>query len=356
VDLPIQLQIKTHELISSWVTRLANENALKVVSVLAEIGFENQVQTDFDLHSSEEFLSNLALIGFPQGDLHRLKRSMIKEWGERTGSLSQCMRRWVLSAGHRYPKVRFCPKCINCSAYYRKTWRLNWYAACHRHKVILRDRCHACLSPQVLYRASWRCGVGYCTSCSEPLANDFDVTQFEDTGYWHSVAVALNRLRACTPQKDASRWFRAIWMLTRWLEKLRCEGKTVNLFLSEPLETMRRQFPEAVSFYQARILWDEEPFLLKQLISAYQFEFDRVTYHQCPMSLKPYRRSKDWRVPSIQQLEEGISAIRKRGEDITYFKLAEVVGCSFETIRKYDDLDGLVKSHVGKASLIRLRS
>ena len=145
-------------------------------------------------------------------------------------------------------------------------------------------------------------------------------------------------------------------MLTKWLEKLRCDGKAVSLFLSEPLERMRKVFPEAVAFHQARILWDEDPFQLKQLITAHQFEFDRITYHQCPKPLKPYRRPKDWRIPTIEQLEEAVFEIRRNGEEVTYFRVAEAAGCSYETIRKYDDLDQFLKAHVGKASLIRLRS
>jgi len=353
---PLRLQVIQGELMSSWVMRLAHENGLMVVSLLAEVGFERQIQTDLDLHASSELISNLAMTGLYAGDQCRISRAMISNWGEKTGALSQCMRRWILPAGHRHPRIRYCPLCMREKAYYRKIWRLNWYAACHRHKVILRDHCYICLSPQVIYRTSWKHHIGCCTNCHEPLSGITDGISFDDIEYWHSVAVSLNKLRPGTSQKSASSWFRAIWMLAKWIEKLRSDERAVNLYLSRDLERLRVTFPEAVAFHQARILWDEEPFALQKLLSEFQFEFDRITYHQCPRQLKPYRRSKDWRIPTIDDLGTAIDELNHLGEQITYLRISQIAGCSFETIRKYEHLDNFVKQNVCDASLIRLRS
>jgi len=353
---PIKVKPYQGELISSWISRLANENAMMAASLVGHVGFGKQVQTDFDLHAAPQLIEILTEHGLHDGDEQRLYRTMIAGWGEKTGSLFQCMRRWILPAGHRHPRIRFCALCLQEYGYYRKIWRLNWYAACHRHKVVLRDHCHVCLSPQVLCRTSWKHRIGCCTNCMEPLWTATSNAPFDDVDYWHSVAISLNKLRQGTSQKDASRWFQVVWMLTKWLEKLRCDGKEVGLYLSEPLDRLRETFPEAVAFYQARILWDEEPFQLKQLIATHHFEFDRITYHRCPRPLKVYRRSKDWRMPSMEQLESAIQEIKQLREQVTYFRIAEIAGCSYETIRKYDNLDSFVRENVCEASIRRLRS
>jgi len=344
------------ELLSSWITRLATENSMMVAALLAHVGFERQVQTDFDLSPQFDLIASLALAGLSFGDADRLHRATITSWGEKAGSLRQCMRRWVLPAGFRHSRIRFCPLCLKERAYFRKVWRLNWYGACHRHRVILRDHCPACLSPQALYRTSWRHGMGCCTNCNEPLKNAPVIAPFDDAAYWHSVAVSLNKLRATTSQKTASAWFQTVWVLRKWLEKLRDDGKPVNWYMSESLEALQLTFPSAVAFHQARILWDEEPFALQKLIREFPFEFDRITYHYCPRTLKRYRRPKDWRIPTIEELEAAIRDLQSHGENVTYFRVAEVAGCSYETIRKYEHLDALVKQHVCQASIRRMRS
>jgi len=356
VQVPLRLQVLQGELTSSWIMRLAHKNGLMVASLLAEVGFGRQIQTDLDLHAPSELIHNLAMAGLYAGDQDRLTRAMIANWGEKTGTLFQCMRRWILPAGHRHSRIRYCPLCLVDNPFYRKTWRLNWYAACHRHKVMLWDHCHACQAPQVLYRSSWKHQIGCCTNCHNPLSKAEELTAFDEVNYWHTVAVSLNKLRLGNSQKATSPWFQATWTLAKFLEKLRNDDKSVNLYLSEPLNTLRDTFPLAVAFHQARILWDEEPFALQKLLSEFQFEFDRITYHSCPRALKPYRRSKDWRIPTIEELESAIHEIKQLGEQVTYFRIAEVAGCSFETIRKYEHLDSFVKKNVCYASFRRLRS
>ncbi|HKI54824.1 MAG TPA: TniQ family protein [Anaerolineales bacterium] len=356
VLLPIKVAPYRDELFSSWVVRLANENAMKASALLTHVGFERQAQTDFDLSPHSDLVASLASVGLSFGNADRLQRATITSWGEKAGSLRQCMRRWVLPAGFRHSRIRFCPLCLKERAYFRKAWRLNWYGACHRHRVILSDHCHACLSPQALYRTSWRHGLGCCTNCNEPLKNAPVTAPFDDAAYWHSVAVSLNQLRATTPPKTASAWFQTVWVLRKWLEKLRDDGKPFNMYMSESLEALQLNFPSAVAFHQARILWDEEPFALQKLIREFPFEFDRITYHYCPRPLKRYRRPKDWRIPSIEELEMIIRHLRSHGEDVTYFRISEISGYAYETLRKYEHLDALVKQHVCQASKWRMRS
>jgi len=351
----IKLGIEPSELLSSWLTRLANENTMMVAGLLSTKGLEKYVQTDFDLHAHPNLITSLAETGLYRSRQIRLQRAMISGWGERSGSLKQCMRRWILPGGHRSSKLRYCPCCLQEAAYFRKSWRINWYAGCHRHKVILQDKCPACLSPQVLYKTSWRFPVGYCTSCQHPLLEAKRIP-FDDEYYWQTVALSFNSLRTSTPKKEASAWFQVIWVLANWLEKIRRDDKPVNLFLSKPLIRLRMVFPEAVAFHQARILWDKEPFILQSLISEYQFEFDRITYKYCPRPLKQYRRSKDWRIPSVEQLEVAIRILLQSGDKITYLRISEVAKCAPETIRKYEHLDKLVRQHVCPESVIRLRS
>jgi len=329
---------------------------MMVAGLLSIKGFEKYVQTDFDLHIHPDVITYLAEAGLYGSDQARLQKSMIMEWGERSGSLKQCMRRWILPGGHRSSKLRYCPCCLQEAAYFRKSWRINWYAACHKHKVILQDKCPACLSPQILYKTSWRFPVGYCTACHQPLSENKGNISFDDRAYWHTVAVASNCLRPIMPKKVATDWLQTVWTLAKWLGKVNHDNEPVDLFLSQNLMHLREHFPESVAFHQARILWDKEPFILQRLISEYQFEFDRITYKYCPRPLKPYRRSKDWQIPSIAQLESAIHILIQNDEKITYLRISEVAKCAPETIRKYEHLDKLARQNVCPESIIRLRS
>lgn len=354
MQLPIKVPPFSGELLSSWVTRLANNNQMTVSALLVAISQEKLIQSDFDRSPPFDFISSLASTGMSLPDEKRLERAAITSWAEKTGSIQQCMRRWILPAGHRHPRIRFCAQCLMERPYYRKVWRLSWYGACHKHKSLLSDRCHNCGAAQVLQRTAWRHGIGTCTNCQVSLCAALQVV-FSDQGYWETMGVALRRLRSFQPTKQAEQWFSSIWTISNWLEKLRREGEAISAFLSPSLERLSGRYPKAVAFHQARILWDKEPFQFKELISKHQLAFDRITYKRCPRPLLPYRRPKNWRIPSVESVQVAINELIMNGEDVTFYKIAESLCCSYETLRKHECLNALIISYASDISVSRLR-
>ena len=66
---------------------------------------------------------------------------------------------WILhlSMYHRQRRgygLQFCPLCLaeDAEPYYRRHWRLGFYVVCHRHRVVMLDRCGSCQAPVAVHR------------------------------------------------------------------------------------------------------------------------------------------------------------------------------------------------------------
>ena len=337
--------------------RLTNKNALSISELFTHANIERTAQIDFDINLCDSDLEALSVGLDGSQSVRRLVAATVAEWAKKANQekQAQSVRRWILPAARRYPRLRYCPICLERKPYYRKSWRLAWNGVCSHHDVLLGNSCGHCSAPVILQKIKWNMPINACWQCGMLLSQS-EAKSCDYSEYRHTLAIAFNKLRLTSPINPTKRWFDAVWLLAKWLERIRGDYPDIPLPIPGPLVALNNRFPEAVAFHQARTLWDENPFELKQLIAQYQFEFDRITYHRCPVPLKPYRRPKDWRVPSVEQLRAAVVQLNEMGEKKTYFRIAEVAGCSYETIRKYQHLDEFVKQHVCDESISRLKN
>lgn len=152
------------ELLSSWIVRVAEANAIKL-QTLSWMLFGNGLSPwnrDIDRNapqwlidalcehtgSSYEDVFYTALVTY-SGILYSHRQAV--------GQL-----RWILpirSYGmrHRAFGQQFCPECLAKDAipYFRKQWRVALFTYCPEHQVELHDACPACGVPVVIYRGDF---------------------------------------------------------------------------------------------------------------------------------------------------------------------------------------------------------
>lgn len=158
---PVHPKPLPDELLSSWLTRIASSNGLKLQTFCDRVfGKERQLwNRDIDRLAPEWLLASLAQhTGTP---LNRVRETALDIYRDRlyrerppAGQL-----RWILPAGVYHRKRRrfglqFCPQCLfeDNEPYFRTCWRVAALMFCPEHKVYLHDRCPACGVPIAFHR------------------------------------------------------------------------------------------------------------------------------------------------------------------------------------------------------------
>lgn len=158
--LPVRPPPLADELLSSWLVRLAEANALKLhpfgTRALSGHALWNR---DIDRSAPDALLAVLAArtgVSFERARATRLAAY--------AGVLAPIVSargptRWVLAAGvyHRTRRrygLQACPSCLADDAvpYFRRAWRLACVTACVAHDRPLVDRCPCCTAPLQLHR------------------------------------------------------------------------------------------------------------------------------------------------------------------------------------------------------------
>jgi hypothetical protein len=208
--LPGHPKLARDELLSSWILRLAWANGLKVHTLCSMIGGNHATfwNRDIDRTAPHAVLLKLSALGLKPVEaleaatLKHLAERMLGRQANLIGSST-----WLLPAGiwHRRRKrhgVQYCPLCLRTDRepYIRRSWRLACFTQCELHDVLLNDRCPACSSPVVHFRAEL--GRRYqfedlsmrnCSSCGHDLSDD--LPQREPWSEWsHELAVRTIRM------------------------------------------------------------------------------------------------------------------------------------------------------------------
>lgn len=168
-----------HELLSSWLHRLALANGLKDHTFCRHMFGRQAVWTrDLDRSFSTENQATLALwTGVSQS---RIEAMTLPRWA---GRLSESVNAhgnsdWILPMGvfHRIRRrhgLLFCPVCLADGAgdaYW--PWRMAWSTACVRHRILLQDGCPRCDSPYMPHRSAPSLfGRSPCACCGFDLSN-----------------------------------------------------------------------------------------------------------------------------------------------------------------------------------------
>lgn len=189
--LPAHPKSLPDELLSSWLVRIAEANAIK-------------------LHT----LTRLVLKGVPNPwirDIDRQRRNGLwRRLGTLTGTSFRDVRRTTLASfeGHIFPKLhlsgqmrwvlplkprssrrfgfglQFCPQCLatDDQPYFRRRWRLGFVMFCPDHNAMLHDACPACGATIAVHRRDFgreineALPLSMCNECGADLAGGSSVT------------------------------------------------------------------------------------------------------------------------------------------------------------------------------------
>lgn len=149
------------ELLTSWITRLARDNGLKLQTFCEHV-FDKSYQLwnrDIDRTPPDWLLDILSLrTGTPRRLID--KTTLLTYEGRiypHRGAAGQL--RWILPIGiyHRTRRrfgVQFCPHCLSADdePYFRRHWRVAALTVCPVHRVLLHDRCPVCGAAVIFHR------------------------------------------------------------------------------------------------------------------------------------------------------------------------------------------------------------
>lgn len=172
------------ELLSSWIVRVAEANAVKL-HTLTRINlrqFPNPWNRDIDRQGPPWLLRRFAsLTGVSR--LALLKTTLHGFAGHVFPRILLCGQlRWLLPvktrSSHRYGYgLQYCPQCLasDLQPYFRRRWRLGFYTFCPDHNVMLLDACASCGAPVAIHRRDYgreidkAIGVTVCNKCGYDL-------------------------------------------------------------------------------------------------------------------------------------------------------------------------------------------
>lgn len=159
--LPIHPQPRSDEILSSWMVRLAFDNGFPLHTFYAcLIGYRGAIwNRDIDRHPSQALLQMLGQhTGQSMFTLQALTLSsyqgLLFEQLPLVGNPAWILPVGVFHRARRRAGLQYCPICLGQGQipYYRRAWRLAFYAMCEHHLCIMQDHCLDCGSIVAFHR------------------------------------------------------------------------------------------------------------------------------------------------------------------------------------------------------------
>jgi hypothetical protein len=171
---PVHPKPLPDELLSSWLARIAQGFGQDFSSFCASVWPGQSVWLqDMDRTADRKML---AFLGGKTGvSYERVAETTLHEF-ERLPLEKAAGVFWLLTRGPAFDRdrrfLRFCPACLreDRTVYFRRRWRLTWYALCEIHRLRLLDGCGACGRRLDLARTSGRAeSLAACVFCGADL-------------------------------------------------------------------------------------------------------------------------------------------------------------------------------------------
>ena len=166
--LPIHPPPEAFESLTSYVTRLGEENGITDIQSLTQLFFPdltyNTIWGMGDLPTLE--LSMLALRSHQTVEL--LRTTTLYHLLRKFGSVVQPAGMGNFLSNVLSKGLRYCPLCLATACYYRLPWRFLILKGCPHHEVNLLDRCCHCGNRLSLLQVDVR--VGVCAICKGNLS------------------------------------------------------------------------------------------------------------------------------------------------------------------------------------------
>jgi hypothetical protein len=150
---------KPHELLSSWLVRIARRHSVKLHSFCCfAFGRQKQIwNRDIDKKGDDEV--ELIVRNRTATADRDVRRTVLRRFEgivfERINPLGNTAFITPLGIYHRVHRafgLQFCPQCLAANPYFRVEWRLSVYVFCPRHRALLHDRCSNCGRPVNFHR------------------------------------------------------------------------------------------------------------------------------------------------------------------------------------------------------------
>lgn len=163
--LPLHPPPRSFESLSSYLMRLAEENAVSELRTFAKlmgitVGYGEHFG-DYPHRFTRELILRTTCTE------SQLLATTLYYIGKKFGRSTQpnALSRFFNGSVGKY--LRYCPLCLSESAYYSLTWRFLSLSGCHTHQCHLLDCCGNCKEPIPLFTIPSR--VGICPTCGEDL-------------------------------------------------------------------------------------------------------------------------------------------------------------------------------------------
>ncbi|KPY65213.1 TniQ protein [Pseudomonas syringae pv. spinaceae] len=159
--LPVHPQPKEGEILSSWLVRLAFSNGFPLHTFFNRLlGYKRPIWTrDIDRHPSDQLLQ---LINHRTQQPFSTLQSMTLRQYEGTffselpmhGDVSWLLALGVYHRNRKRPGMQYCPLCMQTDSapYYRLLWRIASTVICPIHSCLMEDVCPQCQSPVMFHR------------------------------------------------------------------------------------------------------------------------------------------------------------------------------------------------------------
>ncbi len=216
--LPAHPHPESGELFTSWVSRIAPANVVKIHSLSVNI-WGRESGDAFWSRDIDASVSKTALVNLCKRTGVKFQHASQTTLRSYEGVLFEQLHirglnRWILPAGiyHRTRSrhwIVFCPICLreDQEPYFRKSWRLSFNTVCEHHGVQMLDACPCCSEPVVFFRqelghrnkydiesltSCYQCGFdlrhspAFCPSApdGQTLSMLMSLITFHDMGWW----------------------------------------------------------------------------------------------------------------------------------------------------------------------------
>lgn len=238
--------------------------------------------------------------------------------------------------------LRFCPACLSEELYYRLPWRFTQLNGCIVHHCHLLDACSHCTHPVPLVPKSLQLGI--CPTCDGNLSDcqttDLSADEYAIAQRWQDDLVYL-----LTPQPWEEHPASIAASIRPWLSLVRRERGLIRLHLAQEQGFTKSTFAVIEQYQTCR-----SPSF--HIFSAYT-EALNLTWREIFGTLverfrqTPCDTEQLWANRLIRLAEEAITSLVAEVTLVTFTAVANRVGVSPVTLRKYPAIVALVDQYSG---------
>ena len=185
--LPVHPKPLTDELLTSWIVRIAEANAVKLHTLtrflfgdhkrspwmrdIARSGPEWLVEKISEVTGTTRELANQTTLNSYYGKIFPAKQI--------SGQLRWLLPAKIKSSNRLGHCLQYCPVCLagDNPPYYRRRWRIGYYTFCTEHDVMLLDACPVCDSPIVIHRRDFSVDLNQARRMTECNVCGFDLQE-----------------------------------------------------------------------------------------------------------------------------------------------------------------------------------